>query len=97
MSEKRLTLTAVSTLLVAMLFAYFTWSVNKWTEGVEGSQASATDSVRAHEHRITRLEEASIYTQRSESEIKNSIQRLEMKVDRVFEVLVGEKKDRGAK
>lgn len=96
-AEKKLTLTAATTLLVTILFAYFTWSVNKWTSGIELMVGKTWDTVTAREPRIVKLEGQMFYVHEANSEVKKSIVKLETKIDRMLDMLIMEKKERASK
>lgn len=85
-SEKKLTITAATTLGATMLFAYFTFSVNKWTNGVEESNAKAWDVIQAHEPRLIKLESNLLHVQETNADIKQSITKLEGKIDRLLDL-----------
>lgn len=85
-SERKLTITAAITLGATMLFAYFTFSVNKWSTGIETSNERAWDVIQAHEPRIVKLESNLSHVQETNSEIKQSIVKLEGKIDRLLDL-----------
>lgn len=85
-SEKKLTITAATTLGATMLFAYFTFSVNKWSTGIETASERAWDVIQSHEPRIIKLESNLGHVQETNSEIKQSIVKLEGKIDRLLDL-----------
>lgn len=95
--DKTLTLSAVTSILVTLLFAYFTWSISRWTDGMESNGKEINREIVDHNNRLIRLEQTSIFMMQSNSEIKQSISNLEHKVDRILDKVSGEKKDRDAK
>lgn len=95
--DRTLTLSAVTSILVTLLFGYFTWSISKWSEGIEANGKDISRDLVDHNNRLIRLEQTSIFMMQSNSDIKQSIANLEHKVDRILDRVTGEKKDRDSK
>lgn len=85
--EKKLTFQLVGSVVITVLFFYFTWSASRWTEHVEQSLTSlhAVNSERGPKVAAIEMEVRNLRD--TDQELKASFERLNDKLDRILELI----------
>jgi hypothetical protein len=85
--ERKLTFRFVGSIIISILFFYFSWSASRWTEHVESSLVSLQSVDAQQGPRISTVEIEVKNLRQSDSDLKLAVERLNDKLDRIIEML----------
>lgn len=85
--ERKLTFRFVGSIVISILFFYFSWSASRWTEHVEQTLVSLQTVDAERGPRMSTAEMEIRNLRQADSDLRNSVEKLNDKLDRIIEML----------